>query len=52
MPVRHNNPNGGNIVHKGSKGGNTGCGIDTTKNSSHWENTSSAITCNKDGCKN
>lgn len=40
------------IVHSGTKGGKTGCGIDTKEKSSHWKNTSSKITCNKDGCKN
>ena len=39
-------------VHAGVKGGRTGCGVDTTKISDHWQNTSKAITCDKNGCKN
>lgn len=39
-------------VHAGVKGGKTGCGVDTTKISDHWQNTSKAITCDKNGCKN
>ena len=39
-------------IHKGRKGGETGCGFDTNDHSSHWVNTSESITCNKDGCKN
>jgi hypothetical protein len=39
-------------VHKGYKGGTTGCGFDTTEHPSHWVNTSAKITCNKNGCKN
>jgi len=38
-------------VHKGQKGGTTGCGFDTTDHSSHWVNTSERITCAKNGCK-
>jgi len=38
-------------VHKGQKGGKTGCGFDTTEFPSHWVNTNEKITCNKDGCK-
>ena len=38
-------------VHKGTKGGRTGCGIDTTKHSDHWVNTSKGITCARNGCK-
>lgn len=49
MAVKHT-PTG--IVHKGIKGGTTGCGFDTKKNPSHWVNTSEKITCDKDGCKN
>ena len=39
-------------VHKGSKGGTTGCGISTTANSSHWVASNEKITCNRNGCKN
>jgi len=52
MAVRHSPPNGESIVHKGQKGGITGCGINTNDNPSHWSNTNSATTCNKNGCKN
>lgn len=41
-----------NEVHIGTKGGKTGCGFNTTENSSHWVNTSESITCDKNGCKN
>lgn len=40
------------IVHKGQKGGTTGCGTNTNTLSSHWENTNDKITCDKNGCKN
>lgn len=49
MTVRHI-PTG--IAHKGSKGGKTGCGIDTKNHSDHWVNTTGTVTCDKDGCKN
>lgn len=39
------------VVHKGRKGGKTGCGVDTRKKPSHWASTSSRVTCKKDGCK-
>lgn len=39
-------------VHKGTKGGTTGCGTDTNKHASHWVNTYKRITCDKNGCKN
>lgn len=39
-------------VHVGRKGGTTGCGVDTTKKSDHWVDTSEPITCAKNGCKN
>lgn len=39
-------------VHSGSKGGTTGCGVDTRKNPSHWVNSHNKITCRKNGCKN
>ena len=49
MAVRHI-PTG--IVHSGTKGGKTGCGVDTREKPSCWENTSSRITCDKNGCLN
>ncbi|WP_308006841.1 hypothetical protein [uncultured Chryseobacterium sp.] len=49
MNVRHT-PTA--IVHKGQKGGTTGCGTNTNTLSSHWENTNDKITCDKNGCKN
>lgn len=39
-------------VHVGAKGGKTGCGFDTTVHPENWANTSAAITCDKNGCKN
>lgn len=52
MNVRHSPPSGESIVHKGQKGGKTGCGFNTRENPSHWSNTTDKVTCNKDGCKN
>lgn len=49
MAVRHI-PTG--VVHLGIKGGKTGCDILTNEKPSHWENTSSKVTCDKNGCKN
>ncbi|WP_408023357.1 hypothetical protein [Tenacibaculum sediminilitoris] len=49
MAVKHTPTN---EVHKGSKGGTTGCGFDTTEHPKHWEKTSENITCKKNGCKN
>jgi hypothetical protein len=49
MAVRHN-PTG--VVHQGNKGGTTGCGVDTKKNSPHWVDSHQKITCDKNGCKN
>ncbi|MFN4364536.1 hypothetical protein [Chryseobacterium hispalense] len=40
------------IVHKGQKGGTTGCGTDTNAHPTHWTNTNEKITCDKNGCKN
>lgn len=40
------------IVHKGQKGGTTGCGTDTNEHPTHWTNTTEKITCDKNGCKN
>jgi hypothetical protein len=48
MAVKHT-PTG--VVHSGSKGGKTGCGVDTKENPAHWESTPSAVTCDKNGCK-
>ena len=39
-------------VHKGYKGGTTGCGFDTTEHPGNWTSSSAKITCDKDGCKN
>jgi hypothetical protein len=50
MAVEHTIHNG--KVHQGTKGGTTGCGVDTKENSSHWVNTTKPITCDKNGCKN
>ncbi|MGO2324021.1 hypothetical protein [Vibrio casei] len=49
MAVKHT-PTG--VVHKGARGGNTGCGTDTNKHSDHWQNSHERITCDKNGCKN
>lgn len=49
MAVKHT-PSG--IVHQGSKGSSTGCGVDTKKVSAHWQDVHSKITCDKNGCKN
>jgi hypothetical protein len=49
MAVKHK-PTG--VAHQGTKGGNTGCGVDTKKNSDHWVSSSERITCDKNGCKN
>ncbi len=48
MAVRHVPTN---EVHKGAKGGKTGCGTNTNEKPTHWENTSASITCAKNGCK-
>lgn len=40
------------IIHKGQKGGTTGCGTNTNANPGHWINTSAEVTCDKNGCKN
>lgn len=34
-------------VHKGYKGGTTGCGTDTTYQASHWQISTEKITCAK-----
>lgn len=36
-------------VHLGYKGGETGCGLDTS--ASHWVSSTAAITCDRNGCK-
>lgn len=48
MAVRHTPTN---IVHRRTKGGKTGCGTDTKVLPDHWENTSSRVDCEKNGCK-
>lgn len=37
-------------IHVGSKSSDTGCGLDTS--ASHWVSSISAITCDRNGCKN
>ncbi|HDS5593084.1 TPA: hypothetical protein QHU17_004533 [Enterobacter hormaechei subsp. xiangfangensis] len=49
MTVKHTPTD---VVHKGSKGGKTGCGTNTKDNPDHWVNTSAKVTCDKNGCKN
>ncbi|SEW44086.1 hypothetical protein SAMN05421841_3145 [Chryseobacterium wanjuense] len=49
MNVKHTPTN---IVHKGQKGGMTGCGTNTNTLPDHWVNTNDKITCDKNGCKN
>jgi len=41
-----------NVVHKGSKGGTTGCGSNTNENITHWVNVNDRIDCDKNGCRN
>lgn len=48
MPVKHKPTN---EVHKGHKGGKTGCGVDTTQYPDHWQDTGEKVTCAKNGCK-
>ena len=44
MAVRHTPPNSGeSVVHKGQKGGKTGCGENTNEHPSHWSNTTSPV---------
>ena len=52
MNVRHTPPHGESIVHKGQKGGVTGCGYNTKEHPTHWTNTTQRVTCDKNGCKN
>tara|TARA_R110001606_G_scaffold376284_1_gene534903 strand:- start:2038 stop:2187 length:150 start_codon:yes stop_codon:yes gene_type:complete len=40
------------VVHKGIKGGITGCGTNTNLHLNHWIDSHSKITCDKNGCKN
>lgn len=49
MAVKHT-PTG--IIHQGTKGGRTGCGVDTKKHLDHWATSHQRITCDKNGCKN
>ena len=49
MAVRHEPTK---EIHKGTKGGRTGCGFNTQENPEHWTNTNGKITCAKNGCKN
>ena len=49
MAVKHL-PTG--VIHKGTKGGKTGCGTNTKDNPSHWVSSSQRITCTKNGCGN
>lgn len=49
MPVKHKPTE---IVHKGTKGGTTGCGTDTKKEADHWMNTNENVNCEKNGCRN
>ncbi len=51
MAVKHIKDGEGE-VHKGSKGGETGCGVNTNEHPSHWVNTTESVTCDKNGCKN
>ena len=39
-------------VHRGIKGGKTGCGFNTQEHPEHWVVSSEKITCAKNGCKN
>lgn len=49
MAVKHT-PTG--EVHSGTKGGKTGCGVNTREHPSHWADSHEKITCRKNGCKN
>ena len=39
-----------NEVHRGIKGGKTGCGFDTGHHPPHWRASSQEVTCLKVGC--
>lgn len=49
MAVKHTPTD---IMHQGTKGGKTGCGVDTKLNSDHWVDSNTKIDCDKNGCKN
>lgn len=49
MGVKHTPTN---EVHKGAKGGTTGCGFNTNENPQHWVNSNERISCAKNGCRN
>ena len=49
MAVKHK-PTG--EVHRGTKGGKTGCGFNTLISPIHWVASTERVTCTKDGCKN
>ena len=38
-------------VHKGRKGGKTGCGFDTKDHPTHWVDSHEKISCKKYGCR-
>lgn len=44
--VKHK-PSG--VVHSGTKGGTTKCGVDTKVHAEHWAATNAQVTCNN--CK-
>ena len=48
MAVRHLPSN---EVHRGIKGGKTGCGFDTGYHPPHWRASSQKVTCLKVGCR-
>lgn len=48
MTVKHEPTD---IVHKGNKGGRTGCGFNTNEKPSHWIKSSETINCDRNGCK-
>ena len=50
MTVRHIGPEK-HEVHKGVKGGTTGCGVNTNKHPEHWAKSNDPVTCAKNGCK-
>lgn len=39
-----------NQIHRGYKGGTTGCGTDTKEHPTHWLSTNERVTCQKNGC--
>lgn len=38
-------------VHKGQKGGTTGCGFNTNEHPENWVSSNDKINCDKYGCK-